>query len=186
MRRYRVINKSLSENQFKELCEAHLLISNQIVSKKTKNHYTSIANSGWHWDGVQFNLKRLKHTILVNTMSVPSIRSNPFCFNIRRKNMALLLELIEDIELGKDVLLKANKILNKNELNFWKQKEWGIISILKRLFIYSIFLTCLYFIFYTIKKPEAIILFVPLVLCGYFIFWDLMILLIKKDLRKKK
>ena len=58
--------------------------------------------------------------------------------------------------------------------------------ILKRILMYFVFLISLYFSFYIFENTKALIILVPLILSGHYIFWDILILLTKRDLKNNK
>ena len=119
-------------------------------------------------------------------MPTPSIRSNPFIFIFSKKNKSLTLSLIKDILDGKEVLKDAKNYVKKDEIKFWAKGEWTILLILKRILMYFVFLISLYFSFYIFENTKALIILVPLILSGHYIFWDILILLTKRDLKNNK
>tara|TARA_B110000093_G_scaffold28462_1_gene28293 strand:+ start:238 stop:981 length:744 start_codon:yes stop_codon:yes gene_type:complete len=186
VRRYTVINQELTDNQFKEVTKAHSLISNQEITKSNTNKYIALNNTMWQWEGIKFTVENIENMILINTMPTPSIRSNPFIFIFSKKNKSLTLSLIKDILDGKEVLKDAKNYVKKDEIKFWAKGEWTILLILKRILMYFVFLISLYFSFNIFENTKALIILVPLILSGHYIFWDILILLTKRDLKNNK
>ncbi len=183
VRRYSVVNKTLTNNQFKAVSESHNLISNEEMKLSEPNLYISINNTLWQWEGIQFTVKKVNDKIYINTMPTPSFRSNPFSYIFAKNNKTLYLSLIDDILQGKDIVKHANQKVKREELKFWNQGEWGLLSILKRIFMYSVFIISLYFSFYIFENTKVIIVLILLIISGYFIFWDIFILLIKRNFK---
>ena len=186
---FKTYKSQLSGKQFKEASQAAAKLADWNIISITDEGFEAIKPTIWHLEGIRITAINKNGKLYLNSMVEPSFRSNPVTFGVNKRNINKLLDQYQKALKGEDVIVKANAEVKKRENEFWEDSEFTLVNNLKRLIGYIISVSFIALSVWMIVKGEiqGIIYGIMILgLCGSYIYFDLKIILEKRQKRRNR
>jgi hypothetical protein len=179
-----VYKTNLTADQFKQANQAAASLNEWQVESNKNDYFSAIKEVNWQWEGIRITTILQNGKIYLNSMIKPAVNSNPSSFGVHQKNKINLISQYQSILEGNDVIEIAKNIKEQREALFWKESEWSMSNIIKRIFGYGFCLFLIFIISVLILEGDLnslIYAFLVLILCGLYIFFDIKVILEKMN-----
>lgn len=184
--RLAVYQSNLTEEQFKQANAAAAKLNDWIILSDRKDYFSAIKNVDWQWDGIKITAILKNGKLYLNSMVYPSTGSNPFTFGLNKRNKFELIRQYQSILKGENVIENTNKEIERREAMFWKESEWNVNNILKRIVGYGLSISFIGLSVYMITSGDVKAIGAGIVLIGLclpYIFQDIKVIR-EKEKRK--